>query len=565
LKKFLFIPASLAALAANAQQATRPNIVYIMTDDHTAQMMSCYDTRFVETPNLDRIARDGVRFTHSYVANSLSGPSRACMITGKHSHKNGFTNNEHGIFDGSQQTMPKLLQAAGYETCLIGKWHLVSTPTGFDHWEILPAQGDYYNPTFIHMDGTRSADSGYVTRIITDKAIEWLENKLKNGNIEKLKSTHAMSNQQNISSMSQSVNFSISKPFALFIHHKACHRAWLPALEDLRLYEDKTFALPPEFHDDYATREAAGKTEMEIGKDMDIVYDTKMFVSDKETPRTRLSRSYQGMIGRLSPAEREQYDAFYVPLSRDFYEKWGKDYNFLPRQAQSSVAGSRDAELLEWKYQRYMRDYAKVVHSLDQEVGRVLDYLEEKGLLDNTLVVYTSDQGFYMGEHGWFDKRFMYEESLSTPLVMRLPKGYERRGDIDEMVQNIDYAPTFLDLAGAPIPDDIQGVSLLPLLKGKAATKKDKAAIKNWRDAIYYHYYEYPAEHNVRRHYGIRTDRYKLMHFYGHDVNTWELFDLQNDPHEMHNLYGQPGMEKLQEQLHRRLEELQIQYDDPQR
>ena len=511
-----------------------PNIVYIMTDDHTAQMMSCYDTRYVETPNLDRIARDGVRFTHSYVANSLSGPSRACMLTGKHSHKNGFTNNEHGIFDGSQQTMPKLLQAAGYETCLIGKWHLVSTPTGFDHWEILPAQGDYYNPTFIHMDGTRSADSGYVTRIITDKAIEWMENRRPT-------------------------------PFALFIHHKACHRAWLPALEDLRLYEDMTFALPPEFHDDYATREAAGKTEMEIGKDMDIVYDTKMFVSDEETPRTRLSRSYQSMIGRLSPAEREQYDAFYVPLSRDFYERWGKDYNFLPRQAQSSVAGSRDAELLEWKYQRYMRDYAKVVHSLDQEVGRVLDYLEEKGLLDNTLVVYTSDQGFYMGEHGWFDKRFMYEESLSTPLVMHLPKGYERRGDIDEMVQNIDYAPTFLDLAGAPVPDDIQGVSLLPLLKGKAATKEDKAAIKNWRDAIYYHYYEYPAEHNVRRHYGIRTDRYKLIHFYGHDVNAWELFDLQNDPHEMHNLYGQPGMEKLQQQLHHKLEELQIQYDDPQR
>ncbi len=532
-RELALIPASLAALAANAQ-GLRPNIVYIMTDDHTAQMMSCYDTRYVETPNLDRIARDGVRFTHSYVANSLSGPSRACMLTGKHSHKNGFTNNEHGIFDGSQQTMPKLLQAAGYETCLIGKWHLVSTPTGFDHWEILPAQGDYYNPTFIHMDGTRSADSGYVTRIITDKAIEWMENRRPT-------------------------------PFALFIHHKACHRAWLPALEDLRLYEDKTFSLPPEFHDDYATREAAGKTEMEIGKDMDIVYDTKMFVSDEETPRTRLSRSYQSMIGRLSPAEREQYDAFYVPLSRDFYERWGKDYNFLPRQAQSSVEGSRDAELLEWKYQRYMRDYAKVVHSLDQEVGRMLDYLEEKGLLDNTLVVYTSDQGFYMGEHGWFDKRFMYEESLSTPLVMRLPKGYERRGDIDEMVQNIDYAPTFLDIAGAPIPDDIQGVSLLPLLKGKAATKEDKAAIKKWRDAIYYHYYEYPAEHNVRRHYGIRTDRYKLIHFYGHDVNAWELFDLQNDPHEMHNLYGQPGMEKLQQQLHHKLEELQIQYDDPQR
>ena len=542
-----------------------PNIVYIMTDDHTAQMMSCYDTRYVETPNLDRIARDGVRFTHSYVANSLSGPSRACMLTGKHSHKNGFTNNEHGIFDGSQQTMPKLLQAAGYETCLIGKWHLVSTPTGFDHWEILPAQGDYYNPTFIHMDGTRATDSGYVTRIITDKAIEWMENRRPNPSRKGGEEAGAQ-----LSSDSEALPLTGERgeglrPFALFIHHKACHRAWLPALEDLRLYEDKTFALPPEFRDDYATREAAGKTEMEIGKDMDIVYDTKMFVSDKETPQTRLSRSYQGMIGRLSPAERKQYDAFYVPLSRDFYERWGKDYNFLPRQAQSSVEGSRDAELLEWKYQRYMRDYAKVVHSLDQEVGRMLDYLEEKGLLDNTLVVYTSDQGFYMGEHGWFDKRFMYEESLSTPLVMRLPKGYERRGDIDEMVQNIDYAPTFLDLAGAPIPDDIQGVSLLPLLKGKAATKKDKAAIKNWRDAIYYHYYEYPAEHNVRRHYGIRTDRYKLIHFYGHDVNTWELFDLKNDPHEMHNLYGQPEVEKLQKQLHRRLEELQIQYDDPQR
>ena len=525
-----------AHASAWAQQTARPNIVYIMTDDHTAQMMSCYDTRFVETPNLDRIARDGVRFTRSYVANSLSGPSRACMLTGKHSHKNGFTNNEHGIFDGSQQTMPKLLQRAGYETCIIGKWHLVSKPTGFDHWEILPAQGDYYNPAFIHMDGTTSVDSGYVTRIVTDKALAWMDQ-------------HAAS----------------PKPFALFIHHKACHRAWLPALEDLRLYEDKTFPLPAEFHDDYATREAAAKTEMEIGKDMDIVYDTKMFVSPEETPRTRLSNSYQGMIGRLSKAERQQYDDFYVPLSREFYKKWGTDYNFLPKQASSSVAGSKDAELLEWKYQRYMRDYAKVVHELDVQVGRVLDYLRDRNLLDNTLVVYTSDQGFYMGEHGWFDKRFMYEESLSTPLVMRLPAGYERRGDIDEMVQNIDYAPTFLDLAGAPIPDDIQGVSLLPLLKGRAATKQDKQAIRNWRDAIYYHYYEYPAEHDVRRHYGLRTDRYKLIHFYGHDVNSWELFDLKNDPHELHNLYGKPGYEDLQRQLHRRLEALQIQYDDPQR
>lgn len=540
-----FFLCSLAQLPLAAQQSTRPNIVYIMTDDHTAQMMSCYDKRFVHTPNLDRIAADGVRFTRSYVANSLSGPSRACMLTGKHSHKNGFTNNEHGIFDGSQQTMPKLLQAAGYETCLIGKWHLVSTPTGFDHWEILPGQGDYYNPAFIHEDGSRSIDSGYVTRIITDKALEWIDHHL--------------------SPVSGGSSAGASKPFALFLHHKACHRAWLPALEDLRLYEDTTFPLPANFHDDYATRPAAARTEMEIGKDMDIVYDIKMFVSREETPRTRLSAAYQGMIGRLSKDERRRYDDFYVPLSRQFYEQWGTDYDFLPTQPRSSRDGSRDAQLLEYKYQRYMRDYAKVVHELDVQVGRVLDYLRDHNLLDNTLVVYTSDQGFYMGEHGWFDKRFMYEESLSTPLVMRLPAGYERRGDVDEMVQNIDYAPTFLELAGAPIPADIQGVSLVPLLRGKAATRADRDAIRHWRDAIYYHYYEYPAEHDVRRHYGIRTDRYKLIHFYGHDVNAWELFDLKNDPHELHNLYGQPGYETLQRQLHHRLELLQIQYDDPQR
>ena len=524
----------LASPVPSLAQAERPNILYIMTDDHTAQMMSCYDTRFVETPNLDRIAADGVRFTHSYVANSLSGPSRACMLTGKHSHKNGFTNNEHGVFDGSQQTMPKLLQAAGYATALIGKWHLVSTPTGFDHWEILPAQGDYYNPTFIHQDGTRAVDSGYVTRVITDKALKWLEHRPQ-------------------------------KPFALFVHHKACHRAWLPALDDLRLYEDRTFPLPPCFHDDYASRTAAARTEMEIGKDMDIVYDTKMFVSKEATPSTRLTPDYLRMVGRLSEDERRRYDDFYVPLSRQFYERWGTEADFQPRQAASSVEGSGAEELLEWKYQRYMRDYAKVVHALDAEVGRLLDGLEAMGLLDNTLVVYTSDQGFYMGEHGWFDKRFIYEQSLSTPLVMRLPNGYERRGDVDEMVQNIDYAPTFLDLAGAPIPDDIQGVSLLPLLKGKAATQADRQAVRNWRDAVYYHYYEYPAEHAVRRHYGLRTERFKLVHFYGHDVDEWELFDLKEDPMELHNVYGEPRMEAVRRQLHQRLEKLQIQYDDPQR
>lgn len=532
-------------------QTTRPNIVYIMTDDHTAQMMSCYDTRFVQTPNLDRIAADGVRFTQSFVANSLSGPSRACMITGKHSHKNGFTNNEHGIFDGSQQTMPKLLRAAGYQTALIGKWHLVSTPTGFDYYEILPGQGDYYNPAFIHMDGTQSVDSGYVTRIITDKAIQWIE---KNGTHEG--GARAGANTGD-------------KPFALFVHHKACHRCWLPDLDDLSLYEDRTFQLPEGFWDDYEGRDAAGLQEMEIGRHMDIVYDTKMWAGPA-TPATRLSQHYRNMVQRLNKADVARYDSFYIPLAKDFYNStlgqvqipWEK---FGRTDARMSGFTPEQRALTEFKYQRYMRDYAKVVHELDNQIGRLLDYLEARGLMDNTLVVYTSDQGFYMGEHGWFDKRFMYEESLATPLVMHLPKGYERRGVVTQMVQNIDYAPTFLEMAGAPIPADIQGESLVPLLRGKAASASEKARLQHWRDAIYYHYYEYPAEHAVRRHYGIRTNRYKLMHFYGHDVNAWEMYDLQTDPHERHNLYGQPGFETLQADMHQRLEALQVKYDDPQR
>ena len=500
----MLLPAAVPTLAA-AQG--RYNIVYIMTDDHTAQMMSCYDQRYVSTPNLDRIAADGVKFVSSYVANSLSGPSRACMLTGKHSHKNGFTNNEHGVFDGSQQTMPKLLQQAGYQTALIGKWHLVSQPTGFDYYTILPAQGNYYNPEFIEMDGTQHNEQGYLTNIITDKAIDWLENKRDR-----------------------------SRPFLLLIHHKACHRNWLPELKYLHEYEDVTFPLPANFYDTYEGRPAAAAQEMEIGNNdhMDIVYDTKMY---RPGLQTRLSDNYTAMVGRLSGDERAQYDFFYDSLSVDFWQR--------------HLEGR---ELAEFKYQRYMRDYAKVLKTLDDNVGRTLDYLRDAGLLDSTLVVYTSDQGFYMGEHGWFDKRFMYQESFSTPLVMLPPKGFEARGEIKEMVQNIDYAPTFLDLAGAPIPSDIQGTSLLPLLRGEHP--------KNWRKSLYYHYYEYPAEHSVKRHYGVATaDGWKLIHFY-RDINEWELYDLNDDPSEMTNLYGRPGTEKVTKRLKKELVRLQKLYDD---
>ena len=500
--------AVLIALTSCGQEKkadTRYNIVYIMTDDHTAQMMSCYDGRYVDTPNLDRIASDGVKFTNSFVANSLSGPSRACMFTGKHSHANGFTDNTTCVFDGSQQTMPKLLQKAGYQTAVVGKWHLESLPTGFDYWEIVPGQGDYYNPSFITMDNDTVRVEGYVTNIITDMGIDWMENRRDK-----------------------------DKPFCLFIHHKACHRAWLPELKYLNEYEDKTFDLPENFYDDYEGRTAAAEQEMSIWKDMDIVYDTKMDIEGLNTP---LAATYHAMVNRLSPEDREVYKAVYAPIIKEFQQK-----------------NPQGKELAEWKFQRYMRDYAKVLKSLDDNVGRVLDYLEEKGMLENTLVVYTSDQGFYMGEHGWFDKRFMYEESMRTPLVMRLPDGLDARGDIPQLVQNIDYAPTFLDIAGAPIPDDIQGVSLLPLLKGE---KPD-----NWRKSLYYHFYEYPAEHMVKRHYGVRTDRWKLIHFYN-DIDEWELYDLQSDPHEMDNLYGKPGYEEVTAQLKEELKRLQDQYQDP--
>ena len=498
---------ALLSLLPMAAAAQRYNIVYIMTDDHTAQMMSCYDKSHISTPNLDRIARDGVKFVNSYVANSLSGPSRACMLTGKHSHNNGFTNNEHGIFDGSQQTMPKLLQKAGYETALIGKWHLISLPTGFDYWNIVPGQGDYYNPDFITMKNDTVREKGYITNIITDKSINWLEHQRDK-----------------------------SKPFALFIHHKACHRCWLPEIKYLHEYEDKTFKVPETFYDDYKGRAAAAAQEMSIASshDMDIVYDDKIYTPGAAT---RLTNSYLSMIGRMDSRDRADYDCFYDSITTDFKQR--------------NLSGH---ELAEFKYQRFMRDYAKVTKSLDDNVGRVLDELKRLNLLDSTLVVYTSDQGFYMGEHGWFDKRFMYEESLNTPLVMRLPAGFKGRGEIKEMVQNIDYAPTFLELAGAPIPADMDGVSLLPLLKGQHP--------KNWRKSIYYHFYEYPAEHSVKRHYGVRTDRWKLIHFYN-DIDEWELFDLKNDPHELHNIYGQPGTEKITKELRKELHRLQGQYRDP--
>ena len=510
--KFVYPIAGLTALAScgikeKAEPLKPLNIVYIMTDDHTRQMMSSYDNRHMETPNLDRIAEGGVLFNNAFVCNSISGPSRACLLTGKHSHKNGKLDN-HTTFDGNQQTVQELLKDAGYQTAMIGKWHLDSEPTNFDFWEILPGQGDYYNPVFITPEGRIQYD-GYVTNVITDMSLDWLENERKKEN-----------------------------PFCLFIHHKAIHRNWMGDTLDLALFEDKEFELPHNFYDDYEGRVAAAEQEMSIASnhDMDLVNDLKM---KREGVETRLSGGYiNGAYGRMNDAQKAAWDKHYEPIIDEFY-----------------AANLEGKELSEWKYQRYMRDYAKTVKSLDDNVGRVLDYLEANGMMENTIIIYTSDQGFYMGEHGWFDKRFMYEESMSTPLVMHLPSHIKKRGDIPQLVQNIDFAPTMLDIAGIEIPEDIQGVSLLPLLTDKVDKNK-------WRKSVYYHYYEFPAEHMVKRHYGVRTERYKLIHFYN-DIDTWELFDLKNDISEMHNLYGQPEYDEITKELKMELKRLQELYDDP--
>lgn len=499
---------SATALAQVAQAQKPLNIVYIMSDDHAQQMISCYDQRYIETPNIDAMARDGVRFTQSFVANSLSGPSRACMLTGKHSHLNGKKNNEHSQrFDQNQQTMPKLLQKHGYQTALIGKLHLEGIPQGFDHWCMLPGQGDYYDPHFIRPGIGRATDTiqvkGYVTNIITDMSLDWLDQRDR------------------------------EKPFALFIHHKAAHRNWMADTVDIKKYENREFELPDTFWDDYRGREAASKQRMHIVKDLDMIYDLKMLEGGNH--KRGYGAWYKGQLERMDPQTRAHFDSLYNPLSREFY-----------------AANLQGEALARWKYNRYMRDYAKVVESLDRNIGRVLDYLREHDLLDNTLIVYTSDQGFYMGEHGWFDKRFMYEESMRTPLVMRLPASLHKRGDINELVQNIDYAPTFLDLAGAPIPEDMQGVSLAPLLRKNKSVKLD-------RKSLYYHFYEFPGEHSVRRHYGVRDKRYKLIHFYG-DIDRWELYDLKHDPKELNNLYGNAKYRKIQQRMHQELERVRKHY-----
>jgi arylsulfatase A-like enzyme len=470
-----------------ARPDRRPNIVFIFADDHAYQAIGAYGSVINETPRIDRLAEAGMRFDRCLVTNSLCGPSRAVILTGKYSHVNGFLRNGM-TFDGSQQTFPKLLQEAGYQTAVIGKWHLGTDPQGFDEWNILIGQGPYYNPPMIE-DGTRVEHTGYTTEILTDLAIDWLRNERDP-----------------------------DRPFLLMFQHKAPHRSWQPGPDYLSLYEGDTIPEPPTLFDDYATRGTAARTQdMTIAQTL-TDYDLKL-----RPP------------GNLTDAQRAAWEAAYAPRNEAF-----------------AALGLQGDDLVRWKYQRFIKDYLRCVAALDDAVGRILDALDAAGLADNTVVIYSSDQGFFLGEHGWFDKRWMYEESLRTPLIVRWP-GVVRPGAVsDALVSNLDFAETFLDIAGVPVPDDMQGASLVPLLRGDAPA--------GWRTSFYYHYYEYPAVHSVRRHYGVRDRRYKLIYFY--NLDEWELYDLAEDPQELRNVYGDaryaPVVERLKKELNRLREQYQV-------
>jgi arylsulfatase A-like enzyme len=511
MNNYFLASAAILSLTACQQQRInkQPNIIFMMTDDHTTQAMTCYGGTLLQTPNLDRIANEGIRFDNCYVTNALSGPSRACILTGKFSHENGFRDNA-SVFDGSQQTFPKLLQKAGYQTAMIGKWHLISKPEGFDFWSILSGdheQGHYYQPEF-NENGKIITEKGYVTDIVTDKTIRFLEKRDK------------------------------SKPFCIMYHQKAPHRNWMPAQRHLGKFNDVTFKEPANLFDNYETRSrAACEQDMNIENTMKERWDLKIATPEELRDTTNKDKFYEA-YHRMTPGEKKRWDEAYAPRIKEFRE--------------NKLTGK---ELVRWKYQQYMRDYLATTLAVDDNVGRLLKYLEDIGELDNTIIVYTSDQGFFLGEHGWFDKRFMYEECQRMPLLVRYPKVIHSGSKSNALSMNIDFAPTLLDMAGVKIPEDMQGRSLLPVLKNRGEAPDD------WRKAVYYHYYEYPAEHSVKRHYGIRTQDFKLIHFYN-DIDEWEMYDLRKDPSEMNNIYHDPSYNAKRNELLQQLNQMRTTLKD---
>jgi arylsulfatase A-like enzyme len=494
----LFIGWGHTVLAQNGRPAAargrRPNIIFILSDDHAYQAISAYGSRLAVTPNIDRIAREGALFTRAMVTNSICGPSRASLLTGKYSHKNGYTVNE-GRFNTDQPVFTDLLRNSRYQTAWIGKWHLGSLPRGLDYFRILNGQGEYYNPDLIGPTDTARAH-GYVTDIITELAEKWLDGR------------------------------DPTRPFCMIVGEKATHREWVPDIGDLGAYDDRRFPLPGSFHDHYYGRRAAAEQDMTIARTMRLKEDLKVHV-DYE---------HDANFSRMTAAQKKAlYDYYENKISKEF-----------DRRKDTGEA------LLEWKYQRFLKDYLSVARSLDRNIGKLLDYLDKKGLAANTVVIYASDQGFYLGEHGWFDKRWIYEESLRTPFVMRYPGVIRPGSRVSAITLNIDWGPTLLDIAGIKTPPDMQGTSFLPLVDGRGAA---------WRKAMYYHYYEYPEPHHVSPHFGIRTEHWMLVRFYG-PADFWELYDLDKDPEELNNLYGKPGYDSMEKKLKARLRELICLYDD---
>lgn len=488
----------------------RPNIVFIFSDDHALNAISAYGGPLKDvapTPNIDRIARDGTVFTRSYCGNSICGPSRATVLTGKHSAINGFIDNSGSRFDSTQQTFPKLLQKSGYQTSVIGKWHLASDPVGFDYWDILDDQGYYYQPEFLTQSG-RTKEQGYVTEIITDKALTWLENGRDK-----------------------------SKPFLLMFQHKAPHRNWSPGPNQLGVFDGVTIPEPPTLFDDYANRdESLKKQQLEIARHLAWEYDLKL---PGPNPYPKLFTGLKSNeLPRMTPAQRTAWDAAYQK----------ENAQFIADMAAGKVEGK---DLTRWKYQRYIKEYLRCVRGVDESVGKMLDYLDKSGLSKNTIVIYSSDQGFYLGEHGWYDKRWMFEESFAMPFIIRWP-GVTKPGTRNaSLIQNIDYAPTFLEAAKVPVPSDIQGKSLIPVLQAGDKTPA------GWRDALYY-FYSGEGTHGVAPHDGIRTDRYKLIRF--PKTDNWDLYDLEKDPQEMKSVSKDPAYAKTLKNMQARYEELKAGY-----
>ncbi|TLP78809.1 sulfatase [Maribacter sp. ACAM166] len=501
---------------AQKSKTKRPNVIFIMSDDHAYQAISAYDDKLIETPNIDRLAKEGMLFTNASVTNSICAPSRATILTGKHTHINGKIDN-YFPFDTTQVTFPQIFKKNGYKTAMFGKLHFGNNPKGVDEFMILPGQGHYINPDFIVTNGDTITKQGYVTDIITDVSLDWLKKEA-----------------------------SADEPFMMMYLHKAPHRPWWPRADKFKEFTKKTFPEPATLFDDYKNRGTAAKTaEMNLFEHMMYSHDSKIRpetlakMEGKVFPEIEeFPNGFYGPYNRATEEQKAEYNPTLASINDFFYENWPK---------------MTDKEKMQWKYQRYMQDYLGSISSVDDNVGRLLDYLDESGLAENTIVIYTSDQGFYLGEHGWFDKRFVYDESFKTPLLVRWPDVVKPGSVENEMVQNLDFAQTMLEAAGIKPPNDMQGESLIPLLKGK---KED------WtRDAVYYHYYEYPAVHMVKRHYGIVNKEFKLVHFY-YDVDEWELYDRLNDPNEMNNVYADPDYAATVKKLKKELKDMRKLYKD---